>query len=142
MNPAAAFINQRYNIAFKYLRRSVYENFLLVDNAECLTNTSNGLPTGINNYSALLYILTLYIEITDTYAIPTTLAELKTKFDYTTYRDCFACHNISLDDLVVIFDLEAIALTNLDTQVLIDAQPTYNIPVEGNNLNPIYQFIT
>ena len=140
MNPDSDLINQRFNLAFKYLRGEIYKLNIRIAKDECLSNSSNGGEEILNYYAALHYMMLIYTDLTTGFAAPTTWAEVKVEYDYENYRTCFGCKGINLVTLTEIFDLEAISLTNLDTPALIAAQATNDIPLDDNG-QPIYSYI-
>lgn len=113
MNPDATIIQYRLALAFQYYYSEIETALTKFRNYQRFREIVCSFP--VNKYTlAIDYMMLLYKDVTAPYAIPTTLEDLKEKFDYNTIKKCFSCQSVNLDDLVTILNLEELVETNID----------------------------
>lgn len=125
------FHNQRYNIAWKYVRNKMYEVYRASWNDEDMIGKSKRMGFIGIIQMALDYCLIIYNDITLPNRVvgDETWEEVKARYDFDTHVKYFAKHNVNLKKIARYFDLEILAPLNNDSQVLIDAQPSNDIPI-------------
>ncbi len=128
---AVEFDNQRFNIAWKYMRYEIERVQRIVWNDEDLNGQSNSLGQVVFLNMALTYCFIIYEDIT----LPNREVgaedwdDVRGRFNWHNHVRYFSDHGIVLKKIGDFFDLEVLSALNVDTQVLIDAQPDNDTPI-------------
>ena len=126
----APLVNQRYNIAWKYIRNKLYTVQRAAWNDEDMMGRTERLSFIAMAQMALDYCTLIYTDITlpDHEVGAETWDEVKARFDFDNMKTYFVKQGINLTKIAGFFDLEVLAPLNLDTQIMVDAQPDNDIP--------------